>query len=60
MYYSVQIKRDSSAVDVNYTFVDVYFQGCDRHYMSKEEAEDYLKSFEDWEQELLVIEEFPF
>ena len=60
MYYSVQIKKDHFDIDVDYRFADDYFQGCDRHYMTKQEAEEYLASFEDWEQKMLVIEEYPF
>jgi hypothetical protein len=59
MYYSVQIKRDPFDGH-DYTLIEVYFQGCDRHYMAKEKAEEYLASFEDWEQDLLVIDEYPF
>jgi hypothetical protein len=59
MNYSVNIKRNPFEGH-DYTFVEAYFQGCDKHYMTKQEAEEYLASFEDWEQEMLVIEEFPF
>ena len=59
MYYSVQIKRNPFEGH-DYTFEEAYFQGCDRHYMTKEEAEEYFASFEDWEQDMLVIDEFPF
>jgi hypothetical protein len=59
MYYSVQVKRNPFDGH-DYTLIEAYFQGCDRHYMAKEEAEEYLASFEDWEQDLLVIDEYPF
>ena len=59
MYYSVQIKRNPFDGHAS-TSIEAYFQGCDKHYMTKEEAEEYLASFEDWEQDLLVIDEFPF
>jgi hypothetical protein len=59
MYYSVQIKRNPFD-NTDYTFLEAYFQGCDRHYMTKEEATAYFHSFEDWEQDLLEIDSFPF
>ena len=60
MYYSVQVKRDLFAADHDYTFVESYFQGCERDYMTEEEARSYFNSFEDWEQDLLIVEAFPF
>ena len=59
MVYSVQVKRNYSEYK-DYTFEDTYFQGSERCFNSEQEAVQYFQSFEDWEQELLVIEVFPF
>ena len=60
MYYSVKVKRNPFDTNTDYTFAEAYFQGCDRHYMTEEEALKYFQSFEDWEQDLLEIDSFPF
>ena len=60
MYYSVQVKRNLFGVDNDHTFAESYFQGCEKHYLSKEQADEYFQSFDDWEQDLLEIESFPF
>ena len=60
MYYSVQIKRNPFAVDCDYTYAEAYFQGCEKGYMKQDEALEYFQSFEDWEQELLMIDSIPF
>jgi len=57
--FSVQIKRNPFKQE-DHTFADTYFQGCEKSFDTREEALDYFQSFEDWEQDLLVIEEFPF
>ena len=59
MVYSVQVKRNYSEYK-DYTFKDAYFQGSERCFNSEQEAVQYFQSFEDWEQDLLVIEVFPF
>jgi hypothetical protein len=63
MYYSVQIKRNPRNpfdIETDYTFVEAYFQGCDKHYLTEQQAIAYFHSFEDWEQDLLEIDSFPF
>ena len=60
MYYSVQIKRNPFDEATDYTLIEAYFQGCDKHYMTEEQALEYFQSFEDWEQDLLKIDSFPF
>jgi hypothetical protein len=59
MFYSVQIKRNPFKQE-DHTFADAYFQGSERTFENEQEAVDYFQSFEDWEQDLLVIESFPF
>ena len=60
MYYSVQVKRNPFDTETDYTFAEVYFQGCDKHYLTEQQAFAYFQSFEDWEQDLLEIDSFPF
>ena len=60
MYYSVRIKRNPLDVDCDSTFAQDYFRGCEKHYLSEEEALTYFQSFEDWEQDLLEIDSIPF
>jgi len=59
MIYSVQVKRDYDSCE-DLTFADAYFQGCEQSFNSEQEADQYLSTFEDWEQKLLTIESFPF
>ena len=59
MIYTVQVKRDYFK-NVDYTFEDAYFNGSEKQFNTEEEAIQYFKSFEDWEQDLLMIECFPF
>ena len=62
MNYLVVVKRtfDESEYGSDYTFEDAYFQGCEKAFNTEEEATEYFKSFEDWEQDLLTIDELPF
>jgi hypothetical protein len=60
MYYSVQVKRNPFDANNDHTFVDAYFQGCEKHYLTEEQAQAYFQSFDDWEQDLLEIDSFPF
>ena len=60
MYYSVQVKRNPFDVNNDHTFAEAYFQGCEKHYLTQEEAQVYFQSFDDWEQDLLEIDSFPF
>lgn len=60
MIYTVQVKRDYSNEYADYTFEDAYFNGCAKQFSTEEEAVQYFKSFEDWEQDLLMIDCFPF
>jgi hypothetical protein len=60
MYYSVQVKRNPFAVYTDYTFEDTYFQGCEKVFDTEQEALEYFQSFEDWEQDLLVVDYHPF
>lgn len=60
MYYSVQVKRNPFAIDTDYTFEDTYFQGCEKVFDTEQEAQAYFQSFEDWEQDLLVVDYHPF
>ena len=59
MIYTVQVKRNYSEYK-DYTTIDAYFQGSERQFNTEEEAVQYFKSFEDWEQDLLMIDCFPF
>lgn len=59
MFYSVQIKRNPFEQE-DHTFAEAYFQGCERTFENEQEAVDYFQSFEDWEQDLLVIDSLPF
>jgi hypothetical protein len=62
MSYLVVIKRtfDESEYGSDYTFEDAYFQGSEKEFSTEEEATEYFKSFEDWEQDLLTIDYLPF
>jgi hypothetical protein len=62
MSYLVVIKRtfDESEYGSDYTFEDAYFQGSEKAFNTEEEATEYFKSFEDWEQDLLTIDYLPF
>jgi len=37
-----------------------YFQGLDKCFDTEEQAQAYVQTFEDWEQDLLEIDLFPF
>ena len=62
MNYLVCVKRtfDESEYGSDYTFEDAYFQGSEKVFKTEDEAIEYFKSFEDWEQDLLTIGEVPF
>jgi hypothetical protein len=59
MNYLVVVKHtfNESEYCSDYTFADTYFQGCEKAFNTEEEATEYFKSFEDWEQDLLTIDE---
>lgn len=59
MIYTVQVKRNYSEYQ-DYTTIDAYFQGSERQFNTREQAVSYLNTFEDWEQDLLCIDLFPF
>ena len=60
MTYSVRINNGSPFEDSDHTFADAYMQGCERTFGTEQEAREYLDSFEEWEQDLLVIDMLPF
>ena len=60
MTYSVRINHGSPFEDSDHTFADAYMQGCERTFGTEQEAREYLDSFEEWEQDLLVIYMLPF
>ena len=60
MSYSVRINHGSPFEDSDHTFADAYMQGCERTFGTEQEAREYLDSFEEWEQDLLVIDMLPF
>ena len=60
MIYTVQVKRDYFNQYADYTFQDEYFNGSEKQFNTEEEAVQYFKSFEDWEQDFLMVESFPF
>jgi hypothetical protein len=60
MIYTVQVKKNPFEPNVDYTFADAYMQGCERQFNTEEQAVAYLNTFEDWEQDLLCIDLFPF
>ena len=60
MIYSVRINHGSPFEDSDHTFADAYMQGCERTFGTEQEAREYLDSFEEWEQDLLVIYMLPF
>ena len=62
MNYLVVVKHtfNESEYCSDHTFEDAYFQGCEKAFNTEEEATEYFKSFEDWEQDLLTIDELPF
>ena len=60
MSYLVQIKRSPFEPNADYTFADAYFQGCEQDFETEEDAIQYFKTFEEWEQQLLEISFMPF
>jgi hypothetical protein len=62
MSYLVVVKHtfNESEYYSDYTFADTYFQGCEKEFNTEEEATEYFKSFEDWEQDLLTVDYQPF
>jgi|TARA_R110000868_G_scaffold393396_1_gene664374 hypothetical protein len=60
MIYSVRINHGSPFEDGDHTFADAYMQGCERTFSYEAEAREYLGSFEEWEQDLLVIDALAF
>ncbi len=53
MTYSVIIKHHD-------VFSQAYLQGCEKCFDTENEAQVYIQSFEDWEQDLLEIDFNPF
>ena len=53
MTYSVIIKHHDA-------FSQSYLQGCEQSFDTEREAQDYIQTFEDWEQDLLEIDFNPF
>ena len=49
MFYAVEIRQPSDA------FAEEYLNGCEQVFPSLEAANNYLSTFEDWEQPLLCI-----
>lgn len=49
----------SVIINGNDEFSQAYLQGCEKCYQSREEAEAYIQSFEDWEQSMLRIDVLP-
>lgn len=53
MTYSVIIKHHDE-------FSQSYLQGCEQSFDTEQQAQDYIQTFEDWEQDLLEIDFNPF
>ena len=53
MTYTVIIKHHDA-------FSQSYLQGCEQSFDTEREAQDYIQTFEDWEQDLLEIDFNPF
>jgi hypothetical protein len=53
MTYSVIIKDHD-------VFSQSYLQGCEKSFDTEQQAQDYIQTFEDWEQDLLEIDFNPF
>jgi hypothetical protein len=53
MTYFVIIKHNDE-------FSQAYMQGCEKSFDTELQAQDYIQSFEDWEQDLLEIDFNPF
>jgi hypothetical protein len=53
MTYSVIIKHHDA-------FSQAYLQGCEQSFDTEQQAQDYIQTFEDWEQDLLEIDFNPF
>jgi hypothetical protein len=41
-------------------FSQSYLQGCEQSFDTEQQAQDYIQTFEDWEQDLLEIDFNPF
>ncbi len=53
MTYSVIIKHHDA-------FSQAYLRGCEQSFDTEQQAQDYIQTFEDWEQDLLEIDFNPF
>jgi len=53
MIYTVIIKHHIYALES-------YLQGCEQSFDTEQQAQDYIQTFEDWEQDLLEIDFNPF
>ena len=53
MTYTVIIKHHDE-------FSQAYLQGCEQSFDTEQQAQDYIQTFEDWEQDLLEIDFNPF
>lgn len=66
MSFFVQIKNSCKEGGIYPTFEEAYFGGCEKFFATKQEAQDYIQTFDDWEQPMLKIvdlsqdEELPF
>jgi ABC-type Fe2+-enterobactin transport system substrate-binding protein len=53
MTYTVIIKHHDE-------FSQAYLQGCEQSFDAEQQAQEYIQTFEDWEQDLLEIDFNPF
>ena len=53
MTYFVIIKNQDE-------FSQAYLQGCEKAFDTEQQAQDYIQSFEEWEQDMLEIDFNPF
>ncbi len=53
--YYVRIRSSELSIGAYPSFAEMYFGGCDKWFKTEAEAQQYLDTFEDWEQPMLEI-----
>ena len=58
--YYVRIRSSEISDGVYPSFAESYFGGCEKYFPTEALAQQYLNSFEDWEQPMLEIVPFEY
>ena len=57
--YRVSLKSSESNDGIYPSDAEVYFGDISKWFSTREQAQEYVNTFEDWEQGFLAIKEFP-